>query len=169
MSEVAAAAPQSVQPLTVMPGAVRRRHKSCQMVTEAGVLCTDPAIYQDAYRDQLYCTVHGSAITAMPDVVDKLQLTRQMVAATLVGLSLEAVDVLQEVLTGEDLPMALRLKASTEVLNRTGFGPSDRLTVEVKQDNAGMHEVSAADVIKGRLDRLAEGAKIIEFVRSEDV
>ena len=151
-------------PLIIMPLRDRRLLPECEMITADGP-CGEPAVYQDIYRESIYCPEHGSSIASLPDVVDKVHLAREMVASSLVGLSTEAVSALRDILVNPDTHDAIRLKASTEVLDRTGFGKNEKLTVEMSTQEQELHEASAADLIRERLNRLAgnNDDNVLEF------
>ena len=160
----------SPNPLVILPLAARQLGTRCEMHTGSGG-CQEAAVYQDIYREAVYCPEHGARISALPDVVDKIQLAREMVAVSLVGLGTEAVSVLRDILMDPEVASAVRLKASTEVLDRTGFGKTEQLSVSVGGSGAGeeLHEATAADLIRERLSRLAAGSdNVIEFKRNEE-
>jgi hypothetical protein len=73
----------------------------------------------------------------------------------LLELSDKAVDELDRILnSGDDIPAAVRLKAIDSILDRTGVPRQTASSVQVDAE-VTVTSIDAAEVIRGRLDRLA--------------
>lgn len=96
-------------------------------------------------RGAMVCYVHGGK---MPHVQKKAAAVVEAARLKLLGLSEEAVEVLED-LVKPGTPDAIRLKAAQDILDRAGLkGAIDvSLTVE--------HTVDAASLISEKLDRIA--------------
>ncbi len=77
----------------------------------------------------------------------------------------DAVDTLIRIRDDEDAPKAVRLKAAAEILDRAGIHKGTELTITA----AAQPEISPAEVIRQRLDRLAaaQRAERLELGSSE--
>jgi len=153
-------------PLSILSKKEQRARRPCAVITD-GVQCEQATIYSDTFREQLLCLEHARRIAQLPEIADQLVAARELAAMSLVGLTNQAIAVLEEILENEDIPASVRLRASTEVMDRVGFVKSENLVIQANQEKP--HEVSASDLIAARLAKLAPSAKnVIPINQNEE-
>lgn len=96
-------------------------------------------------RGSTVCYVHGGK---MPEVQKKAAAVVEAARLKLLGLSEEAVDVLDDLIK-PGTPDAVRLKAAQDILDRAGLKGAVDVTLTVD------HKVDAGSLIAERLDRIA--------------
>lgn len=143
----------------------REKETLCSVITEDGP-CPEFTAYVDTYRETPLCIIHARAINDLPDSIAKRQATIEMAVSTLTNMSVEAISVIGQIMNDEDAPTAVRLKAATEVLDRTGIVKTQ--TLNITANDEPLHEATSADLIRDRLSKLAVNAQnVIPFERSD--
>jgi hypothetical protein len=129
----------------------------CMGVKENGQRCGRWAI-----RGGTLCPSHGSHL---PGVKKSAQARVEAARMRLVGLSDDAVGVLEDLITNAGTNDAIRLKAATEVLDRAGVKGGIDVTVEVE------HKIDPGAAIAERLLEISKraGSKEPEIVLEAEV
>jgi len=100
------------------------------------------------------CAKHGG-LRGLPNVQAYRTKVLEDARLQLLAASGEAVDRLIELRDDPNVPAAVRLKASSEILDRAGIHRGTEITVS----GPAQPEVSASEIIRGRLQRLAAASR----------
>jgi hypothetical protein len=148
-------------PLVMAPPGSRTR--KCTVVLETGA-CPEYIAYVDSWTGDGLCIRHARAINDLPDMIAKREATVEMAMMTLANMTSEAVSVIGQIMSDEDVPPGIRLKAATEVLDRTGLVKTTEVRVGMIADTGrDMPGTTASAEVRDRLNRLASAANVIIF------
>jgi len=150
----------AVPPNPLAPLIGSKRH--CTVVTAEGP-CPDFAGYIDTVSNESLCISHAKAVNDLPESVAKRQATVEMAMVTLTNMTAEAVTVLGRIMSDEEVPAGVRLKAATEVLDRTGLVKTSHVQISTPEVES---TATASDAIRKRLERLAPSANVLVFPKS---
>lgn len=126
----------------------------CAQIKKDGLRCKNWSL-----RGYIKCRKHaGPGVMKDGNVAKYAEAVIEAGRLRLVDSSDMAIDVLNELL-GPGSSEGIRLKAATEVLDRTGIRGGFDIKVE------GEVTVSASDEIQARLDKLAKGAAHVKEMR----
>ena len=104
-----------------------------------------------AIDGSVYCLPHAAVDSSANEKIQKLRA--QKARLRMAELLEAAVDVMEDALTSEDVPVSIRYKAATEVLDRAGVPKRSESSLHV---DAEIVHVDASAVIGERLDQLRE-------------
>jgi hypothetical protein len=97
-------------------------------------------------RGATVCLQHGGHL---PSVKEHAQAVVEAARMRMIGLTDDAIDAIEDLVTNPGTQAAVRLKAATEILDRAGIKGAPDLAITVE------HTVSAADVISEKLKGMA--------------
>lgn len=97
-------------------------------------------------RGATVCLQHGGHL---PSVKEHAQSVVEAARMRMIGLTDDAIDAIEDLVTNPGTQAQVRLKAATEILDRAGIKGAPDLTVVVE------HTVSAADTIAEKLKSIA--------------
>jgi hypothetical protein len=120
----------------------------------------------DTSNGDSFCIVHARAINDLPESIAKRNAVVEMAMSSLANMTADAVSVIAQIMQDEDAPHGVRLKAATEVLDRTGLAKSAALAISISDQP--LHVAGPADEVRERLDRLAVAANVIVFPQQGD-
>ena len=117
----------------------------------------------DRNQHNSLCFVHSAPLDLLPpDEIERafIEQHRRQAALTLAKASEDAAHNLVTAMDSEREDVAL--KASLEVLDRTGLGKAPTVQVDITSNNLNVDSGSIVNEIHARLDRLRGGAPAIE-------
>ncbi|MDA9912864.1 hypothetical protein N9D66_00215 [Candidatus Nanopelagicales bacterium] len=130
------------------------RGTGCVVIAESGKPCDETVVFVSKDGSKGACVAHSFAIAVTPSGKKRAEERVGLAAMSLSKLALPAVATLQDLMSDPDTSDAVRLKASTEVLDRLGLKSADRVEMNVTaEDSDGGDRPS--DVIAQRLAALA--------------
>lgn len=131
----------------------------CEYTSQDGRRCTRKAVPGTGNdpTDRFMCTYHGGRL---PNVAAKAERVKAAALDSLLDYVKDSVDHLGKTVTDTSVPDAVRLKAATEILDRTGVKQADRLDVTVENKR------SAGEIMAEKIRALRESQ--MEQIVDED-
>lgn len=133
--------PMGWKPTVAEPVPVVRCTGTIRNGDRQGERCTKWSV-----RGATVCIKHGAQL---PNVKEHAAAIVEAARMRLIGLTDEAIDAIEDIISSPTTQAQVRLKAATEILDRAGIKGAPDLTVTVE------HTVSAADTIAEKLKGIA--------------
>lgn len=133
--------PMGWKPTVAEPVPVVRCTGTIRNGDRKGERCTKWSI-----RGATLCISHGAQL---PNVKEHANAIVEAARMRMIGLTDDAIDAIEDLVTNPGTQAQVRLKAATEILDRAGIKGAPDLTVQVE------HTVSAADTIAEKLKGIA--------------
>lgn len=133
----------------------------CEYVSNDGRRCTRKALPGTGNdpTDRFMCKYHGGTL---PNVVAKAERVKAAALDSLLDYVQDSVDHLGKTVTDTSVPDAVRLKAATEILDRTGVKQADKLDVTVENKR------SAGEIMAEKIRALRESQMEVLEEDSDD-